>query len=402
MVSELQCLKYYSGVAARLRPSIIRELLKAIAKPGVISFAGGLPAAEVFPIEQIKVCCNAVLEADPCAMQYGPTEGYLPLKEQLIEWLAKKGIKATPDMMLFTTGAQQAVTLLATILLDQQDLVLVEQPTYPGSISAIDLQSPHFRVLPSLPDGSLDMELIERQMLYAGCKPRLVYLVPTFANPSGRTISQPDRELFLTLAHRHHFPIIEDDPYSDLRYEGEAVLPMKALEHGESVIYLGSFSKILAPGMRLGFVVGAPELIQKLVILKQAVDMETSGFIQRIASEFMRRQYLEPHLVKVRETYGTRMRAMIQALTREMPQGTTWTHVEGGMFIWVTLPPVVDTEKLLPKALELDVAYIPGKPFCLGGGGSNAMRLNFTNASPALIDEGIRRIGLLFKEVLAR
>ncbi|MBN2054411.1 PLP-dependent aminotransferase family protein [bacterium] len=399
-MNELALLRSYSGIATRLRPSIIRELLKAIAKPGVISFAGGLPAEEIFPAEGVRNCCCQVLDSDPACLQYGPTEGFTGLKDEIIKWLSTKGIHATHDMITFATGAQQAVSLLATIFLDENDLVLVEEPTYPGSVSAIDLQRPEFRVLPSLPDGHLDMERIERQMRYAGCKPKLVYLVPTFANPTGKTISQENRDILLMLAHRYGFPIIEDDPYYDLRYAGTPVPPMKALPGGEQVIHLGSFSKVLAPGFRLGYIVAEPELIKKFVVLKQAVDMESSGFLQRVAAAFLARGYMEPHLARLKAVYGERLAAMATALRDHMPEGTWWMDVQGGMFIWLTLPERIDTEVLLSAALERDVAYIPGRPFCIGGGGKNSMRLNFTNAAPDLIREGIGRLGELFAAAL--
>jgi len=394
-------LRYFSDTAHGLKPSIIRELLKTIAQPGVISFAGGLPAPEVFPNEQMREMLRFVLEKDLNAMQYGPTEGYCPLKDQVIRLLAKKGIQAKHENILFTCGAQQALSMIAELFVDKHDPVLVEEATYSGAVQAFRLQAPDIRTIANDPDGNLDVDNLHRQIHYQGGLPKFIYLVPTFSNPTGATIDEERRRRLVELAAGHKFLIIEDDPYYDLRYRGSNIPPLKSLPGSEAVIHLGSFSKILAPGLRLGYVVAEPEMIQQLVLLKQAVDMESSGLIQRAVAEFLARGYLDPHLVQLRKIYGERCLAMIEAMREHMPAGTKWTEPEGGMFLWAKLPETFDTSALLPEALKLKVAYIPGATFCPVSGGQNAVRLNFTNAEPPLIREGIARLGKVFAAALA-
>jgi 2-aminoadipate transaminase len=395
-------LRYFSGLALGLKPSIIRELLKAIGRPGVISFAGGLPAPEMFPGEELSESFHRVLTSDPTALQYGPTEGYPPLKAELIKLLARKGIEVGEENIIFTSGAQQALQLLTHLLIDRHDPIMVEEATYAGALQAFALQSPEFLVAPQDETGSIDMELLHRRIHYQGGRPKFLYLVPTFSNPTGITMALESRRRLVELASHHRFIVLEDDPYYDLRYSGTPLPPLKSFPDSDAVIHVGSFSKILAPGLRLGYAVASADLIRQLILLKQAVDMETSGLVQRAVADFLGRGCLEPHLERLRRTYGERCRAMIDALREFMPEETSWTEPEGGMFLWVRMPEGFDTEELLPAALEADVAYIPGYTFCPDRCAANALRLNFTNAEPELIREGIARLARVFKRALVR
>lgn len=382
-----------SACDRRLRSSDIRDLLAVTARPDVISFAGGLPASELFPVDDLRAAFDAALAQDGAgALQYGPTEGYLPLRAYLAERLARRGISALPEEILLTTGSQQALHLLSTVLLPPHAGVLVEAPTYVGALQAFAAQQPRYLSVSVDDDGLCVHEAAQLLRAVAPTAPRLLYSVSTFQNPSGVTLSLERRHALLDLCAAHALPLIEDDPYGELRYEGTALPPLRALPGGEETVYLGTFSKILSPGLRLGWVVAPRPLIARLVMAKQAADLHTDSLVQRAVLRYCLDADLEGHIARLCAVYGARRDAMLAALTRYFPTGTRWTRPQGGLFLWVTLPKGVDTRALVPEAIARRVAFVPGSAFHTDDSGANCMRLNFSHATPELIEEGVRRL----------
>jgi len=382
--------------------SAIRELLKLTEQPEIISFAGGLPAPEVFPTARIEEAAHRVLELHPtAALQYGITEGYLPLRELLVRHMARYGIEVTPDNVLVTTGAQQALDLVGKLLINPGDVVLTEEPTFLGAIQAFTAYQAHYVTVPVDDDG-LRVDKLE-ETLRAG--PKFLYVLPNFQNPAGTTLSLKRRERLVELASHYGTPIVEDDPYGQLRYEGKHLPPLVKIDaelHGcarkgrafrGGVLYVGTLSKLLAPGLRIGWVVAPEVVIAKLVQLKQGTDLHTSTFAQMVAYEAARGGFLDRHVPLIRKVYGERKRAMLEALERHFPKEVRWTRPQGGLFLWVTLPEGLDSERLLTDALAEKVAFVPGRPFFPKEGGASSFRLNFSYCTPERIEEGIRRLG---------
>ena len=392
----------YAQRTKTAKSSIIRELLKLTQRPEVISFAGGLPAPEIFPVERFREACQQVLTTNPSiALQYGPTEGYRPLRELIVALMARYGIIATVDNILITSGSQQALDLIAKLLINRGDRILVESPTYLGALQAFDLMGAEYVTVPTDDDG-LQTDEMERA-LRSG--PKFMYILPNFQNPGGTTLSRPRRDELVLLSDKYGIPIIEDDPYGQLRYEGEHIPPLVVLDRTNllrdngyllgNVIYLSTFSKVLAPGLRLGWIVAPPDVITHLVQLKQSTDLHTSSFTQMVAYEVARDGFMEEHVKLIRRVYKERRDAMLAALHNYFPPEVSWTHPHGGLFLWVTLPSGIDTMKLLDTALRQDVAFVPGEPFFPSGQESGShMRLNFSNAKPEQIREGIRRLSI--------
>jgi 2-aminoadipate transaminase len=389
--------------------SAIRDLLKVTQKPGMISFAGGLPAPDVFPVQRFDEASHKVLTQQAAsALQYGETEGYRPLRELIANNIARYGINAKVENVLITSGSQQALDLIGKLLLDAGDRVLVEAPTYLGALQAFKVYGAEFVSVPSDENG-LRTDLLE-EPLRSG--PKFMYVLPNFQNPAGTTLSEGRRHELVLLSERYGIPIIEDDPYGQLRYEGEhlpslVVLDRKnlACDHGYSignVIYLSTFSKTLAPGLRLGWIVAPPEIISKLTQLKQGADLHTSTFAQFLAYEVARDGFLDQHVKLIRKIYGERRDVMLQALKEFFPSVVTWTHPQGGLFLWVTLPEGLDMQAILKSALEQNVAFVPGDSFYANDAreGRRHMRLNFSNAAPEQIREGIRRLAAAVKSHL--
>jgi 2-aminoadipate transaminase len=383
------------------KSSIIRELLKVTQRPEVISFAGGLPAPEVFPVEKFKEACQKVLTDQPqFALQYGPTEGYRPLREFIVTQMARYGILAGVDNVLITSGSQQALDLIAKLLINRGDRILVESPTYLGALQAFDLMGAEYVTVP-IDDHGLNTEHLEAA-LRSG--PKFMYILPNFQNPGGVTLSEDRRRELVLLSDKYGIPIIEDDPYGQLRYEGEHKTPLVVLDrtnlqrdHGYTlgnVIYLSTFSKLLAPGLRVAWIVAPPDVIARLSQLKQSTDLHTSTFAQMVTYEVARDGFLDEHVKLIRSVYRERKDAMMKALTDYFPEEVTWTHPHGGLFLWATLPSGINTRKLLDEALRNDVAFVPGDPFFPDGDKGSHMRLNFSNATPEMIREGIRRLSI--------
>lgn len=380
--------------------SAIRELLKVTADPGIISFAGGLPAPEVFPVAEIEAAADRVLEEHGAqALQYSTTEGFLPFRELLVRHMGRYGIHVTPANILITSGAQQALDLLGKLFINSGDRILTEEPTYLGALQAFTAYQAQYLPV-ALDDDGLDMAGL-KEALRAG--PKFLYILPNFQNPSGVTLSLERRWKLVELAAHHGVPIVEDDPYGQLRYEGDHLPPLVRLDaehHGcnggtkfrGGVIYLGTMSKVMAPGLRLGWVVAPEEVMEKLVQMKQGMDLHTSTFTQMVACETARGGFLDRHVRHIRQVYRERRDAMLAALERYAPPGVRWTRPAGGLFLWLTLPEGMSSKDLFPDALQEKVAYVPGSAFYPNGGGERSMRLNFSYPAPEAIDEGIRRL----------
>lgn len=395
----------YAQRTQRMGSSAIRELLKLTEKADIISFAGGLPAPDVFPVEKFQEACQCVLkDYGAQALQYGATEGYLPLREQIARHSARYGIEVTADNILITSGSQQALDLLGKIFINPGDRILVESPTYLGALQAWNAYGAEYVTVPMDKSG-LNTDALE-EALRTG--PKFIYVLPNFQNPTGVTLSLSRRQRLIDLADRYGVPIIEDDPYGQLRYEGDHLPSVVLLDHrfrertnttfSGNVIYLSTFSKILAPGIRLAWVIAPREVIQKLVQAKQGADLHTATFNQVVAHEVSRGGFLDEHIRLIRDTYRERRDVMLAAMDRFFPPEVDWTHPEGGLFLWGTLPPYLSSAEVLTAAVERKVAFVPGEPFHPNGGGHNTMRINFSNATPEKISEGIRRLGEVIQE----
>ncbi|MBN2547995.1 MAG: PLP-dependent aminotransferase family protein [Anaerolineales bacterium] len=390
----------------KMGSSAIRELLKLTEQPDIISFGGGMPAPDVFPIEEFREACDRVLkDYGAQALQYGPTEGYKPLRELIVRHTARYGIEVTPDNILVTSGSQQALDLLGKILINPGDCILVESPTYLGALQAWAAYGAEYVTVPMDEYGMITDALEEA--LRSG--PKFIYVLPNFQNPSGVTLTLERRKKVIELADRYGVPIVEDDPYGQLRYEGEHLPSIVVMDsqgrspsacYGGNVIYLSTFSKILAPGIRLAWVVAPPEVIRKLTQAKQGADLHTASFNQIVAYEVSRGGFIDQHVKLIRQVYGERRDVMLAAMDGYFPPGVEWTHPEGGLFLWATLPESMNSAEVLKGAIQQHVAFVPGAPFYPLGGGHNTMRLNFSHASPEKITEGIARLGRVLYEYL--
>jgi 2-aminoadipate transaminase len=385
--------------------SAIRELLKLTEKPDIISFAGGLPAPDVFPVDEFREACLRVLQDYGAqALQYGTTEGYFPLREQIARHTARYGIRVSPENIMITSGSQQALDLIGRILINRGDRILVESPTYLGALQAWNAYGAEYVTVPMDKSG-MRTDAME-EALRTG--PKFIYVLPNFQNPTGVTLSLKRRHQLIELADRYGVPIIEDDPYGQLRFEGEHLPSVVLLDHrfrengkdnySGNVIYLSTFSKILAPGIRLAWVIAPQEVIRKLVQAKQGADLHTSTFNQIVAHEVSRHGFLDKHIKVIRETYKERRDVMLAAMDRFFPPEVDWTHPEGGLFLWGTLPRHLSAAEVLKVAIERQVAFVPGDPFHPNGGGHNTMRINFSFSRPEVIMEGIQRLGEVIHE----
>jgi len=391
-----------------IKSSAIRELLKITQHPEVISFAGGLPAPDVFPVARFQEACRKVLELNGHqALQYGASEGYEPLREMIARHIARYGIKAKAENVLITSGSQQALDLIGKLLINPGDRILVEAPTYLGALQAFNVYGAEYVAVQSDDDG-LRTEHLE-EPLRTG--PKFMYVLPNFQNPGGTTLSEGRRHQLVLLADKYGIPIIEDDPYGQLRYEGDHLTPLVVLDRENlrrddgysigNVIYLSTFSKTLSPGLRLGWIVAPADVIAKLVQLKQGADLHTSTFGQMVAYEVARDNFLDEHVKLIRKVYRERRDVMLEALKKYFPAEVTWTHPQGGLFLWVTLPEGMDCNKLFEAALKENVAFVPGDCFYAGNfakEGCRHLRLNFSYGQPEQIREGIRRLSVAIKQ----
>lgn len=370
----------------------IRELLKVTQRPDVISFAGGNPAPDTFPAEQLGAIAQEVLAKDRNILQYGTTEGYAPLKEYVANWVSDIGIKASASDVLITSGSQQGIDLLGKAFLNPGDKVVLEDPTYLAALQIFRTYEGTFITVPSDAEGVL-LDQLEEAIVRE--KPALVYLVPTFQNPTGITLCLNRRKALADMVARHGVVTIEDDPYGRLRYSGESLPAIKSFDQNGEIVYLGSFSKLVSPGLRVGFAVTSAPILQKMVIGKQSTDVHTSNLSQVMIYEFCKRGLLEPHLEESKAKYARKLAIMTEQLSL-FPDDIKWTSPEGGLFIWGELPHNMDAGKLFAAALEEKVAFVPGTSFFAGGGHTNTIRLNFSNASEEMIREGMQRLAKVY------
>lgn len=392
MVSSMEWKKYYSERAKGLKASEIRELLKMVQKPEIISFGGGLPSPDSYAVDQVKECIDYVMETKAKkALQYGTTQGYSRLRELLAEYMTKKGYNAKPEDILVTAGSQQGLDLVSKVFIDKDDIVITESPSYLGGLGAFRAYLAKIETIPLHNDG-MDLDILEKR-LKTGKKPKFIYVVSTFQNPAGICMSTEKRKRIVEISLKYDVPIIEDNPYSELAFSGEPPKPILAYSKG-NVLYLGTFSKTFSPGIRVAWVCGPTEIVRKLTIAKQSTDLCSNVISQRMVYEYCHRGYLEENLKKLRKMYKRKRDIMLKAMEEYFPDGVKWTKPEGGLFLWVTLPEYIDTKEMFEDAIKNNVAYVVGSAFL---GGKNTMRLNFSYPSDGDIVEGIKRLTKVIK-----
>jgi len=398
----------YSQRTLTQRASEIRELLKLTEKPNIISFAGGLPNPSTFPVKEVEEATHRVLrDHAKSALQYSTTEGVTLLREAVADYLRHDGMDVTPDQILITNGSQQGLDLLGRVFLDRGDTVLVANPTYIGALQSFSYFGARYATADSDDDGIIP-ESVEESLLALkrqGVRPKFLYAVSTFANPTGTTISEPRRRQLLDLAHEHDLLILEDDPYGKLRFDGEPVPTMLSMDkEGGRVIYLGTFSKILVPGFRLAWSVAPADVTRKMVISKQSVDLCTNAFTQYIAADLLGSGLIARHLPEIIRLYRRKRDIMLRAMDQNFPkEGVSWTKSQGGLFTWATMPEHVNATDMLRAAVEREVAYVPGKSFFPDPKvGFNTMRLNFSHPTDERIQLGVERLGGVMADWIAR
>ncbi|MGQ9705860.1 MAG: aminotransferase-like domain-containing protein [bacterium] len=393
--------RFFSESTRRAKKSEIRELLKFTAKSDIISFGGGFPSPESFPKEEINDICKYVIEKNgDVILQYGPTEGDKELKNELSKWMAKDGINVPPEQILITAGSQQGLDLVGKVFIDKGNLIIVEMPTYIGGLQAFN--SYVVRMEGVLQDEyGMKMDILEdklKEITSRGEKPKFIYVVPDFQNPSGVTMPEERRKRLLELAEKYDITVIEDSPYRELRYTGTQPPPIYSLDKEGRVVTLSTFSKIFCPGFRVAWIYGPEEIIDKMVVAKQSMDLCCPAFNQAVAAEFMKRGLLMKHIEKIKSIYKEKRQVMLDALDEYMPEGVTWTKPEGGLFLWVRLPEHMDSTKLFSKAVENKVAYVVGSAFHHDGSGKNTFRINFSYPTKEKIIEGIKRLSEVIKK----
>lgn len=385
----------FSQRAEQLQSSVIREILKVTMRPEIISFAGGLPSPLTFPVDEMRQAFDTVLSRDGAvALQYGPSDGYAPLRAWIADSLSMHGARISADQVLMVSGSQQGLDLLGKVLIDEGSKVLVETPSYLGALQAFSVYQPEFVSVPSDEDG-----LLPDTVATLGAGARLLYALPNFQNPTGRTLPLTRRIALVETCAALGLPLIEDDPYGALSYRAEP-LPTMLSMHPQGVIYMGSFSKVLTPGIRLGYVVAPVSLIRKLEQAKQAADLHTAQLTQMVVYEVVRDGFLSRHIPGIRTLYAAQCQAMLAALDEFFPPSVTWTRPEGGMFIWVTLPSHINSMALLDEAVAHNVAFVPGAPFYANTPQHHTMRLSFVTVSPERIREGVAKLGKLIASKL--
>ena len=373
-----------------VQKSFIREILKVTASPEIISFAGGLPNPATFPTLAIGRATEAVLSGEgKAALQYSTTEGYPPLREYIARRYAAKGVRVNPENILITSGSQQGLDLVAKVLLDEGDRVVIESPGYLGAIQALSMFQPRLVPIAMEQDG-IDTEQLAEAL--DSVNPKLFYSVTNFQNPSGITYSAEKRRRVAELMRRRDTVLVEDDPYGELRFMGDDMPHMGALMDGNMVM-LGSFSKIFSPGMRLGWVCAPGDIMERLITAKQACDLHTNSFSQRVLLRYLRDNDIDAHIAGIRSLYRAQRGVMVDAIERHFPAGTEFTKPEGGMFLWVTLPGGLTALELFDRAIQRGVAFVPGDPFYVNRSNVPTMRLNYTNSDEADIERGIARLG---------
>ena len=383
-----------------MQASEIRELLKLTAKPDIISFAGGLPAPELFPVEEIaKVSHDLVLKEGRQLLQYATTEGRPSLRAKIAKRMADKyHTVVDPDDILITTGSQQCLDFAGKLFLDPGDVVLCESPSYLGALNAFNAYQPKFVEVPTDNGGLIPEELYKILETTPNCK--FIYVIPDFQNPTGRTWSMERRKAFMEVVNKHNLPVLEDNPYGELRYEGEILPSLKSLDTKGLVMFLGTFSKIFCPGLRLGWVAAEHELLTQFVKIKQSADLHTSNFDQGVADAYMETYDLDAHVKEIVALYKHRRDLILESMEKYFPAGTEWTHPEGGLFLWLTFPEGVSARKVFTKCIEMKVAGVIGDAFYPNQKTDRSMRINFSNMPDDRIVEGIERMAKAIKECM--
>src|SRR3954462_3250692 len=398
-------LERYADLFARrtrvMRSSAMRDLMAITARPDVISLAGGLPDTSTFPAESFAAQMTRIAhESSAEALQYGPTEGFEETKACIVEVMEAEGMAPDPADLIVTTGGQQAIDLITKTLVDPGDVVICEAPTYPGAVPTFCSYEAEIHQVSTDDDGMRidELEALVDSLARDGQRPKFIYSVPTFQNPAGVTLSEERRRRLVELAREHELLIVEDNPYGLLRYDGDPQPTLYSLDGGDYVLYLGTLSKILSPGIRIGWVVAPPPVLEKIGLGKQAADLCTSTLTQFFVREYFAEGRWRDYIDDLVEIYRERRDAMLDALERHFPKQAEWSRPEGGLFLWATLPDYIDTTDLLAKALREDVAFVPGRAAYVDGRGGSSMRLNFSASPEEELREGIRRIGAVIAE----
>jgi 2-aminoadipate transaminase len=398
---KLKLEELLSQNAKGMKKSVIRELLKLTAKPEIISFAGGLPSPESFPINELKEVIDEVMENEAeIALQYGASEGDPELIKELVKHSQRGGMDVTEKNIVITTASQQGLDFVAKLFIDRGDKVIAELPSYVGGLGAFNSYGAEMIGVPQDAEG-MSAEALEKKLAELksnGEKPKFIYIVPDFQNPAGMTMTLERRKRIIELAHQYEVLIIEDSPYRELRFEGETVPTLYSLDDHGQVILLGTFSKIFAPGFRVGWILADPAIIEKIVTAKQSTDLCSPPFSQRIIARFMQKGYLQKNIEKIIKIYRQKRDWMMETFERYMPEGVTWTRPEGGLFLLVTVPEYIDTDELFHKAIEHNVAFVIGSAFHCDDSGHNTMRINFSYPSHQQIDEGVKRLAQAIKD----
>ena len=393
--------KFLSVSAKSMKRSAIREILKLLHKPGMISFAGGLPAPETFPVDDLKEIVIEVLDKQGAeSLQYGTTEGDPALRKALVERHNSQGMKIGMENLIITTGSQQALDLIAKILIDPGDYVICGLPSYLGGLNAFSVYGARLKGIP-LDENGMKPDELENTIIHLkelGRKIKFIYIIPDFQNPAGITVPESRRLKIIEMAERYDLLIVEDSPYRDVRFEGEPQRMMYELDTTGRVLTLCTFSKILSPGFRVGWVIGNPEILDRIVMAKQTADLCTSSFVQKIIARYIEKGLLDKNLKKTISLYSERRNYMISCLHKYMPENVTWTEPQGGLFLFVTLPEHLDSDVILKKAIEKNVAFVSGSSFFCNDSGRNTMRLNFSFSDLSDIEEGIRRLASVVRE----
>lgn len=392
---------HFSKRILQMDTAIVRQTLALAAQNEVISFAGGLPAPESFPVEAMQQATDEVYRTQgQVALQYGPSSGYLPLREKLAQRLGKQGIYCSAENILIVSGSQQGLDLAGKVFLEPGDLVVCENPTYLAALTVFRSYECGILPIETDDDGMIPEDLAEK--LEAHPKARLMYLIPSFQNPTGRTWSLERRRKILEIAQRYDLPILEDNPYGELRYEGQTIPTLKSMDSTGVVTYMGSFSKVLSPGIRLGWMVASRELIGKYESAKECSDLQASTLTQMVVDTYLSHNDLDENIQLLNALYCSRRDKMLELLTSEFPKGCQWTHPCGGLFLWVTMPEGIDTEALLPTMVAHKAAYIPGRSFFADQQEHRCLRLNYSNASEEQIIQGITIMGQVFQTALQK
>lgn len=389
----------FSKMSSQVKASATREILKVTERPEVISFAGGLPAPELFPVEGIRKACDAVLkESGAAALQYSTTEGYVPLREAICARMKAIGIETSVDHVIITSGSQQGLDLTGKLFIDEGDTVICESPTYLAALNAFKIYRANF-VEVAMDDDGMIMEELEKT-LQAHPEAKFIYTIPDFQNPTGRTMKLERRKKMIELANQYDVLIIEDNPYGAIRFAGKSLPPLKSFDTEGRVIYLSTFSKILAPGFRLGWICADSVFIEKYIAFKQSADLHTDSFVQRVAAKYIELFDLETHIQKIKACYKERREIMIQSIHDFFPKNIKHSTPDGGLFIWVELPENIDTQEVFNECLKHDVAFVPGESFFPNSARKNMFRLNYSNMPKEKIVEGMKRIGKVLVKTL--